>query len=158
MGKQFSSTSRKHRVKTVSKFTARDKWMLTGITICLLAALGVIRWSTLPRPQVPPFLDRAEAQDTLPATVTPVQFNDPMIKEAYTAAFKIPRIVAQQPCYCGCDRIGHRSLLDCFRSTHATGCGICVKEAILANRMHDAGKTGEEIRTAIISGEWNNVR
>jgi hypothetical protein len=66
--------------------------------------------------------------------------------------------VAQQPWYCGCDRIGHRNLLDCFRSTHATGCGICVKEAILANRMHDAGKTGEEIRAAIISGEWNNVR
>jgi hypothetical protein len=33
-----------------------------------------------------------------------------------------------------------------------------VKEALLAARMHDAGKTPQQIRAAIVAGEWNEVR
>jgi hypothetical protein len=157
MGKQFSSSSRKHRVKNAPKFTATDKRNFSILIIMLLAAAGTIYWLGSEKPATPPFLSAAEAQGTLPATVPPRQFNHPMINEAYTAALKLPKVVAQQPCYCGCDRTGHRSLLDCFRSTHAAGCDICVKEAILAGRMHEQGKTVMEIRNAIMRGDWRNV-
>ncbi|HJT71120.1 MAG TPA: hypothetical protein VJ731_13050 [Terriglobales bacterium] len=36
-------------------------------------------------------------------------------------------------------------------------CNICIKEALLADRMHREGKSAEEIRAAIIHGDWANV-
>jgi hypothetical protein len=159
MSKHFSAaSSRKRRVKNTSRFTATDKWRVAGIVIFLLAATGVIRWLGSAKPPVPPFLDIAEAQRTFAATLLPTQFKDPMIKTGYAVALKIPRVLAQQPCYCGCNEIGHRSLLDCYRSTHAAECTICIKEAILASGMHDTGKTATEIRNAIIAGDWRQVR
>jgi len=31
---------------------------------------------------------------------------------------------------------------------------ICIKEVLLANRMHKEGKKASEIRQAIIRGDW----
>jgi hypothetical protein len=36
-------------------------------------------------------------------------------------------------------------------------CNICIKEALLAGKMHREGKSVEEIRAAIIHGDWANV-
>ncbi len=69
----------------------------------------------------------------------------------------IPDVLAQQPCYCYCQRQGHRSLLDCFASLHSTSCNICINEARLAGQLHRQGKTPEEIRTAIIQKQWTNL-
>jgi len=30
-------------------------------------------------------------------------------------------VLAQQPCYCWCDKFGHASLLDCFATEHGAG-------------------------------------
>jgi hypothetical protein len=157
MGKQFSSSSRKQRVTNATKFTARDKRRFTALVIFLLAAAGIIYWLGSAKPTGPPFLSANEAQGALPATLPSTQFTDPLIKTAYATARKIPRVLAQQPCYCGCSESGHRSLLDCYRSVHAAGCDICIKEAILADRMDEQGTTAGDIRNAIIAGDWRNI-
>ena len=67
---------------------------------------------------VPPFFASAEAAEPLPKTLSPKLFPNPQVAAAYRAAEVIPNVLAQQPCYCNCDRLGHRSLLDCFTTRH----------------------------------------
>ena len=62
----------------------------------------------------------AEAKP-FPATLDPAQFRDPAVRRAYQAAREIPGVLAQQPCYCYCDRMGHKGLLACHRDTHSAG-------------------------------------
>lgn len=108
--------------------------------------------------RVPPFYQSAEAAKPFPATLPPETFDQPAVARAYRAAREIPGVLAQQPCYCWCNRMGHRSLLDCFASRHAEGCLICTNEALLAERMTRARKTPAEIRDAIIRGDWRSVK
>lgn len=92
-----------------------------------------------------------------PMTVDPSKFKRTDVQEAYQVAKQIPGVLAQQPCYCYCQRQGHRGLLDCFRTEHAATCTICIKEALLAGQMHHQDKSAQEIRAAIIHGDWANV-
>lgn len=107
--------------------------------------------------QVPSFYQSAEAAKPFPATLPPETFDKPAVARAYRAAREIPGVLAQPPCYCWCNRIGHRSLLDCFASRHAESCLICTNEALLAERMTRAKKMPPEIREAIIRGDWRLV-
>ncbi len=72
-------------------------------------------------PQIPPFhASEAEAKP-FPETLSPSLFRDPVVAQAYRIAKRIPGVLAQQPCYCYCDRFGHGSLLDCYRDDHGAG-------------------------------------
>jgi hypothetical protein len=94
----------------------------------------------------------------IPATLDPKQFPDALNRNVYAIAAKIKPILYQQPCYCYCDRhAGHKSLLDCYVSTHGSECDVCQKEAVLAYQLTKKGKTPAQIRTAIIRGDWKNV-
>ena len=42
-------------------------------------------------------------------------------REGYQIAKEIPEILAQLPCFCGCEAVGHENLLDCFVDEHAVG-------------------------------------
>lgn len=42
-------------------------------------------------------------------------------KEGYQVAREIPEILAQLPCFCGCEAVGHENLLDCFIDEHGVG-------------------------------------
>ncbi len=108
---------------------------------------------------VPPYFKSAKAAEPLPATLPPSEFADrPVVVTAYTIAKKIPKVLVQQPCYCGCDKhFGHHSLLDCYTSTHTAGCGICVKETFFTWEMTRQHKTPAQIRAAIIRGDFNSV-
>jgi len=106
--------------------------------------------------QVPVYFKRVEDARPFPQTLDPAQFQITNIREAYSAAKEIPEVLAQQPCYCHCQRQGHRSLLDCFASLHSTSCDICINEARLAGRLHREGKSAEDIRAAIIAKQWAN--
>ena len=156
------SASRKAQRKVLPGFTATDKRRIVGMVLLVFAAAGLLAWfSREPGRQaapVPPFLQGSELTGTLPATLAPDHFTDSAIRKAYTVASKMPRVLAQQPCYCWCSSRGHRSLLDCYRTEHAATCDICIKEALLAEQMHDAGKTPQQIPAAIVAGEWNQVR
>ena len=42
-------------------------------------------------------------------------------REGYQVAKEIPEILAQLPCFCGCEAVGHENLLDCFVDEHGVG-------------------------------------
>jgi hypothetical protein len=103
---------------------------------------------------VPVYYARVEDAMPLPPSLDPGTFSRPDIREAYAVAKEIPDVLVQMPCYCYCQRQGHRGLLDCFKTEHAATCNICIKEALLAGRLHREGKSVAQIREAIIQGQW----
>lgn len=155
------------RKKRKPKETGRIGNTLIALVAIVLALYGFVAYKaiqTTPSKQakpggqpIPAYYSRAEDAMPLPPTLDPAKFKGADIRAAYQVAKEIPEVLAQQPCYCYCERQGHRGLLDCFRTQHATTCTICIKEALLAGRMHHAGKTAEQIRAAIIQGQWADV-
>ena len=81
----------------------------------------------------------------------------PYQTHAYELAPKIAGIIHQQPCYCYCDRSGHKSLHSCFESTHGAECATCLKELYYTYLQNKKGKTATQIRAGIIKGEWKQV-
>ncbi|MBI1750681.1 MAG: hypothetical protein HY234_08375 [Acidobacteria bacterium] len=86
--------------------------------------------ATQPAPQatteatepVPPYLSATDAAGKLPRALPAADFKAyPVVAHAYRIAERIPAVLAQQPCYCHCDKFGHGSLLDCFASDHGAG-------------------------------------
>ncbi len=70
---------------------------------------------------LPPFhASLAEAQP-LPRTLPASRFGNSIVARAYRVAERIPGVLAQQPCYCSCEKFGHGSLLDCYASDHGAG-------------------------------------
>lgn len=75
-----------------------------------------------PTPRIPAFFDSLDQARPLPAVLDPKQFSDLVVAKAYSYAQQNPEIFAQQPCYCYCDAgEGHKSLLDCYATTHSVG-------------------------------------
>lgn len=70
---------------------------------------------------VPHFHARLEDAVPLPKILPASQFSIPVVAKAYRIAARIPEVLAQQPCYCWCDKIGHGSLVDCFATEHGAG-------------------------------------
>src|SRR5215470_18994083 len=81
----------------------------------------------------------------------------PFQTHAYELAAKIPAVLHQQPCYCYCDRMGHKSLHSCFEGTHGAVCATCLKELYYSYTMNKKGKTAAQIRKGIIAGEWKHM-
>lgn len=81
----------------------------------------------------------------------------PFQSHAYQLAAKIPGVLYQQPCYCYCDRMGHKSLHSCFEDTHGAQCSTCLRELYYSYQMSKQHKTASQIRKAIIAGEWKQV-
>jgi hypothetical protein len=106
---------------------------------------------------VPAFHSEAP-QGKLPETLSPSQFTNVVVQNAYILAARVKKILYQQPCYCHCDRSqGHTSLLDCFVSKHGSGCDVCMREAIYSYEQSHKGKTAAQIRAGIERGEWQQV-
>jgi len=91
----------------------------------------------------------ASGTGQMPETLDPALFTGD-VHDAYQSARNHPDVLVQLHCYCGCDReLGHRNLLDCFRSRHAAQCEICLGEANMAARMADKGMAIDEMINAI---------
>ena len=104
---------------------------------------------------VPRFLQNIKTGQPLPQVLSADLFRDtPALAAVYRTAARIPVVLAQQPCYCHCDRMGHSSLLDCFATDHGAACDICIKEVLVADRMTRAGANPVQVREAIIRGDW----
>jgi hypothetical protein len=84
-------------------------------------------------------------------------FRFPYQVHAYELATKIPGVIHQLPCYCYCERIGHKSLHTCFESDHGAHCGICMQEVYYAYQQTKLKKTPSQIREGIIKGEWKSI-
>lgn len=108
-------------------------------------------------PPVPPY-HKHPPSGPLPATLDPSQFSDPETRNIYALAAKVKALLYQMPCYCGCDKeVGHKSLLDCYRDMHASGCDLCKKEAVFAATESRKGLTPAQIRKEIMLGDWKSV-
>ena len=80
----------------------------------------------------------------------PAGFTDDRVRKAYEAAKQYAHVLESIYCYCRCkENIGHRALVECFETDHASHCDVCMNEAIIAARMTQEGKTPKEIQKAI---------
>ena len=84
-------------------------------------------------------------------------FKEPYQVHAYELAAKIPGVINQLPCYCYCERIGHKSLHTCYESDHGAHCGICMKEVFYAYQQTKLHKTPAQIREGIVEGKWKSI-
>ncbi len=134
--------------------------LAAAMLVVLLPNLQVLhasRSASQAEEPVPAFHAKAPTA-ALPDTLDPSRFENPVVKNAYAAAGKVKKVLYQQPCYCHCDRSqGHGSLLDCFTSTHGSGCNVCIGEALYAHEQTRKGKTAAQIREGIEKGEWQKI-
>ncbi|MGF1506931.1 MAG: hypothetical protein GYB64_00140 [Chloroflexi bacterium] len=79
------------------------------------------------------------------------------VHQAYQYGYLNEHELIHQPCYCGCNSIGHENAYDCFVQghdangepiwdNHAAGCGICIEIALDVKRLDALGWTPLEIR------------
>lgn len=74
----------------------------------------------------------------------------PQVAQIYAEVAQVPEVVDGVYCYCNCElHAGHYSLLDCFQNEHASECDLCLAEGDLAFRMHQEGKSLDQIRGAV---------
>ena len=140
------------------------KRIISGVILCAVAlAISVVAPRAASRAaqgteEPVPAFHTAPPQGQLPETLSPSEFTDVVVQNAYILAARVKKVLYQQPCYCHCDRSqGHTSLLDCFASKHGAGCGVCMREAIYSYEQSHKGKTAAQIRTGIERGEWRAV-
>ena len=84
-----------------------------------------------------------------------------VVKAAYLFAATRPDVLKYMPCFCGCERGGHRGNDDCFVTArdaagkptqwepHGMVCEVCIDVAIQARQMHNSGASLTAIRDAI---------
>ena len=112
--------------------------------------------------RTPAFNPAPPKGEKLPALLTKDQLwgdnaQYPFQTHAYELAAKIQSVIYQQPCYCYCDRMGHKSLHTCFENTHGAQCATCMKELYYSYEQHQRGKTAAQIRKGIMAGDWKQV-
>jgi hypothetical protein len=107
------------------------------------------------------------------ATLPPLPFQAyapprPMetVKAVYRFAAEHPEVLSYVPCFCGCERGGHKGNDDCFvKSRNAQGdvtewephgldCAVCLDVANEAMQMTRSGASVRDIRAAI-EAKWN---
>jgi hypothetical protein len=80
------------------------------------------------------------------------------VQVAYKIAVKRPELLATFPCYCFCEQMGHKNLSYCFLKKgvvegkfddHASGCNICVAQAMMAFLWDEIGATEAEMQKAM---------
>ena len=74
------------------------------------------------------------------------------VSAVYKWAGEIPEVFDSLFCYCGCKanpRFKHKTLLTCYTDTHASKCGICLKEGQMAWELTQQGMSPTEIRSEV---------
>ena len=84
-----------------------------------------------------------------------------IVRAVYEFAARHPEVLRYVPCFCGCERGGHKDNADCFVSSrdaagkvtawesHGMVCDICMDIALQARQMHNSGASTAAIRDAI---------
>ena len=84
-----------------------------------------------------------------------------VVRAAYKFAAEHPEVLSYVPCFCGCERSGHRGNEDCFVKTrdvngdvvqweeHGMECAVCLDVATRSLQLHTAGKSVAEIRETV---------
>jgi hypothetical protein len=84
-----------------------------------------------------------------------------VVRAAYVFAAEHPEILSYVPCFCGCERGGHKGNEDCFVARrndagdvvewepHGLDCAVCLDVARDAQQMYASGASVRDIRGAI---------
>lgn len=84
-----------------------------------------------------------------------------VITAAYRFAAEHPEVLTYVPCFCGCERSGHKGNEDCFVKArgsngdvtawepHGMECNVCIDVAQQAMQMHASGASVRDIRAAV---------
>jgi hypothetical protein len=95
----------------------------------------------------------------------PMQRPAETVTAAYRFAAEHPEVLSYVPCFCGCERSGHRGNEDCFVKTrdvngdvvewedHGMECAVCLDVATRSRQMYAAGSSVADIRAAV-EKEW----
>jgi hypothetical protein len=162
-----------HYVKVQSSRTIERSIMRRIIVILALGVIGVMIWGIL----VPHNEDTMHTSNAPTPAGTHVMHSTGAIADmelpayfemmtertyvAYEYAVEHPEDLMYQPCYCGCNRMGHTNNLDCYLDgndiltgtikfdQHASVCGVCVDITHDVARLKAEGKTPMEIRRYI---------
>lgn len=109
----------------------------------------------------PPITQIAPDLPLLPIGITNAARPVAVTKVAYEFAARHPEVMNYIPCFCGCERGGHKGNHDCFVAgrnsngevtdwdVHGIGCQICIDVAYEASRRFALGESVVQIRTAI---------
>jgi hypothetical protein len=91
----------------------------------------------------------------------PLTRSPEVITATYRFAAEHPEILSYVPCFCGCERSGHRGNEDCFVqrrgangdvtewTEHGMECAVCLDVAQQAMQMHASGASVRDIRAAV---------
>jgi hypothetical protein len=103
----------------------------------------------------------ADGLPLLPDSILYAQNPPEVIRASYKFAAEHPEVLNYVPCFCGCERGGHKGSHDCFIAkrdaggkvtawdSHGITCDICLDVAYTAMQMHNGGASVSAIRTAI---------
>jgi hypothetical protein len=84
-----------------------------------------------------------------------------VIRAAYRFAAEHPEVLSYVPCFCGCERAGHRGNEDCFVreravngdviawDDHGMECAVCLDVADRSRKLFAEGKSPVDIRATI---------
>src|SRR5262245_11433499 len=132
--------------------------VLAGATLYFRNGTSGPATSAADVPQRPPVASdlKAHPQETLP----PLQFpgypmprSADVVSAAYKFAAEHPEVLSYVPCFCGCERSGHRGNEDCFVKSrdvngdvveweeHGMECAVCIDVATRARSLFAQGKT-----------------
>lgn len=91
----------------------------------------------------------------------PMARSPEVVKAAYKFAAEHPEVMSYVPCFCGCERMGHRGNEDCFVKArdvngdvvqwedHGMECAVCLDVATRSLQLYTSGASVTDIRAAI---------
>ena len=84
-----------------------------------------------------------------------------VVAAAFQFAAEHPEVLSYMPCFCGCERSGHKGNHDCFVKSraangdvlewdeHGLECAVCIDVATKSRQMFTSGASVKDIRVAI---------
>jgi hypothetical protein len=142
-------------------------WFLVAAALFAVSVASSVTIGAQQRPSRPPAA--AQPMRTAPPGALPplpqVSFDPvrpmPVVQQVYEFAARHPEVLSYIPCYCGCERIGHRGNHDCFVKSRAAtgritewdppgiGCAVCLDVGRKAMTLFNQGMTVAAIRAAV---------
>jgi uncharacterized protein with PCYCGC motif len=131
---------------------SRRTFIATGLG-AVAAAFGISRALHAQRERAPGSHPDPRPGITGAKVATAEQLHDaPALIPVFDSVRAMPEIADGIRCHCGCaDSPGYRSLLSCYEGSDAMAreCHTCQGQAKLAARLHQSGKSLDDIRAAI---------
>ena len=183
MGRKSSAKTNTPPPTPIAEARRSPLWLIAGVVVLALLAVAVyLRGGSSPSDAeaASNVALQTPARAPIPADLTPhPQTNLPplhfpgypmarpteVVSAAYKFAAEHPEVLSYVPCFCGCERSGHRGNEDCFVKArdvngdvvewedHGMECAVCLDVATRARQLYASGASVTDIRAAI-EKEW----